>query len=187
MSRRDALPGGAASRPKDHQIAPSSPTASSLGHLNRRRALAHGTWEGDESDVRRIDPETRKVLERLEMPPGVGVSGLESNWRQSVLLWRRKQRQGGNRPPIQARLSGPHRLKALLDPQACGYRNLDLPSFALDGRNVVKSRHCFPKRDYPVFLGREFPSSSSGRTSPTLASSAAATASSTRSNQTNSS
>jgi len=41
--------------------------------------LWHGTWEGDESDVRRIDPRTGKVLERLEMPPGVGVSGLESN------------------------------------------------------------------------------------------------------------
>ena len=83
-------------------------------------------------------------LERLDMPPGVGVSGLESNWRQSVLLWRRKQRQGGNRPPIQVRLSGPQRLKALLDPQACGYRSLDLSSFARDRRNVVKSRHCFP-------------------------------------------
>src|SRR6202453_2349829 len=41
--------------------------------------LWHGTWEGDESDVRRVDPETGKVLERLEMPPGVGVSGLESD------------------------------------------------------------------------------------------------------------
>ena len=41
--------------------------------------LWHGTWEGDESDVRRIDPETGKVLETLEMPPGTGVSGLESN------------------------------------------------------------------------------------------------------------
>ncbi|MBB4568689.1 PQQ-binding-like beta-propeller repeat protein [Rhizobium leucaenae] len=41
--------------------------------------LWHGTWEGDESDVRRIDPETGKVLERLDMPPGVGVSGLESD------------------------------------------------------------------------------------------------------------
>jgi glutamine cyclotransferase len=39
--------------------------------------LWHGTWEGDESDVRRIDPRTGKVLERLEMPPGAGVSGLE--------------------------------------------------------------------------------------------------------------
>ena len=41
--------------------------------------LWHGTWEGDESDVRRIDPGTGTVLERLEMPPGVGVSGLESD------------------------------------------------------------------------------------------------------------
>src|SRR5262249_22319298 len=39
----------------------------------------HGTWEGDESDVRRVDPRTGEVLERLEMPPGVGVSGLESD------------------------------------------------------------------------------------------------------------
>ena len=41
--------------------------------------LWHGTWEGDESDVRRIDPDTGEVLESLEMPPGVGVSGLESD------------------------------------------------------------------------------------------------------------
>jgi glutamine cyclotransferase len=41
--------------------------------------LWHGTWEGDESDLRRIDPQTGDVLERLEMPPGVGVSGLESD------------------------------------------------------------------------------------------------------------
>src|SRR5919206_1201519 len=40
--------------------------------------LWHGTWEGDESDVRRIDPQTGEVLERLDMPPGVGVAGLES-------------------------------------------------------------------------------------------------------------
>jgi glutamine cyclotransferase len=39
----------------------------------------HGTWEGDESDVRRVDPKTGKVLESIEMPPGVGVSGLESD------------------------------------------------------------------------------------------------------------
>lgn len=41
--------------------------------------LWHGTWEGDESDVRRIDPVTGEVLERLEMPEGTGVSGLESD------------------------------------------------------------------------------------------------------------
>jgi len=41
--------------------------------------LWHGTWEGDESDVRRVDPQTGEVLEKLELPPGVGVSGLESD------------------------------------------------------------------------------------------------------------
>jgi glutamine cyclotransferase len=41
--------------------------------------LWHGTWEGDESDVRRVDPKTGEVLESLEMPPEAGVSGLESD------------------------------------------------------------------------------------------------------------
>jgi glutamine cyclotransferase len=41
--------------------------------------LWHGTWEGDQSDLRRIDPRTGEVLESLEMPPGVGISGLESD------------------------------------------------------------------------------------------------------------
>jgi glutamine cyclotransferase len=41
--------------------------------------LWHGTWEGDESDLRRVDPRTGEVLERLELAPGVGVSGLESD------------------------------------------------------------------------------------------------------------
>jgi glutamine cyclotransferase len=41
--------------------------------------LWHGTWEGDTSDVRRIQPDTGEVLERLELPAGVMVSGLESD------------------------------------------------------------------------------------------------------------
>ena len=41
--------------------------------------LWHGTWEGDQSDLRRIDPRTGEVLESLEMPPGAGISGLESD------------------------------------------------------------------------------------------------------------
>jgi outer membrane protein assembly factor BamB len=41
--------------------------------------LWHATWEGEESDVRRIDPGTGEVLETLDMPPGMGVSGLESD------------------------------------------------------------------------------------------------------------
>jgi len=41
--------------------------------------LWHGTSEGDQSDLRRIDPRTGEVLERLDMPPGTFVSGLESD------------------------------------------------------------------------------------------------------------
>lgn len=39
--------------------------------------LWHGTWENDESELRRVDPHTGDVLEALGMPTGVGVSGLE--------------------------------------------------------------------------------------------------------------
>ena len=41
--------------------------------------LWHGTWEGDESELRRVDPRTGEVTARLGMPPGTGVSGLESD------------------------------------------------------------------------------------------------------------
>ena len=41
--------------------------------------LWHATWEGDESELRRINPESGAVLERLEMPLGIGISGLESD------------------------------------------------------------------------------------------------------------
>jgi glutamine cyclotransferase len=41
--------------------------------------LWHATWEGDESELRRINPGTGEVLEQVEMPAGVNVSGLESD------------------------------------------------------------------------------------------------------------
>jgi glutamine cyclotransferase len=41
--------------------------------------LWHGTWEGDESELRRVDPKNGAVLERLAMPAGTHVSGLESD------------------------------------------------------------------------------------------------------------
>jgi glutamine cyclotransferase len=41
--------------------------------------LWHGTWEAEQSDIRRINPETGDVLEQLEMPRGMMVSGLESD------------------------------------------------------------------------------------------------------------
>ena len=44
--------------------------------------LWHGTWEDDESDIRRIDPDSGVVMERLQMPKGIGVSGLESDGKE---------------------------------------------------------------------------------------------------------
>jgi glutamine cyclotransferase len=41
--------------------------------------LWHGTWEGDESELRRVDPRTGEVVEALVMPEGTFVSGLESD------------------------------------------------------------------------------------------------------------
>ena len=41
--------------------------------------LWHGTWEGSDSDLRRVDPQTGEVLTRLTMPEGTEVSGLESD------------------------------------------------------------------------------------------------------------
>lgn len=41
--------------------------------------LWHATWEGDESELRRLDPRTGEVQESVQMPAGVGISGLESD------------------------------------------------------------------------------------------------------------
>ena len=41
--------------------------------------LWHATWEADECELRRVDPRSGEVLESLTMPPGAGVSGLESD------------------------------------------------------------------------------------------------------------
>jgi glutamine cyclotransferase len=41
--------------------------------------LWHGTWEGEESGLRRVDPTTGDTIETLDMPQGTGVSGLESD------------------------------------------------------------------------------------------------------------
>ena len=72
---------------KIHQIDPE--TGAILRTIESKRVVTgvtwvdgdlwHGTWEGDDSDLRRIDPETGSVLERIVMPSGTGVSGLESD------------------------------------------------------------------------------------------------------------
>jgi glutamine cyclotransferase len=72
---------------KIHQIDPATGTVRRTIESNRfvtgvtwvDGELWHGTWEGDESELRRIDPANGVVLERLEMPLGAGISGLESD------------------------------------------------------------------------------------------------------------
>ncbi|HMN43664.1 MAG TPA: glutamine cyclotransferase [Povalibacter sp.] len=44
--------------------------------------LWHGVWEGEENALRRIDSQTGEVLEQLDLPAGVNVSGLESDGRE---------------------------------------------------------------------------------------------------------
>jgi outer membrane protein assembly factor BamB len=44
--------------------------------------LWHGTWENGDSDLRRIDPQSGETLERVELPPGTTVSGLESDGKE---------------------------------------------------------------------------------------------------------
>ena len=43
--------------------------------------LWHGTWEGEDSELRRVDAHTGEVKEQVAMPAGTMVSGLESNGR----------------------------------------------------------------------------------------------------------
>ena len=45
--------------------------------------LWHGTWQDDQSDLRRIDPKSGEVLEQIDMPKSLVVSGLESNGRDT--------------------------------------------------------------------------------------------------------
>jgi glutamine cyclotransferase len=43
--------------------------------------LWHATSQADASDIRRVDHRTGAVLERIDMPAGIGVSGLDSDGR----------------------------------------------------------------------------------------------------------
>jgi glutamine cyclotransferase len=72
---------------KIHQIDPETGTILRTIESNRfvtgvtwvDGELWHATWEGEESELRRVDPGTGEVLETLDMPSGVNVSGLDSN------------------------------------------------------------------------------------------------------------
>src|SRR2546427_4213558 len=64
--------------------------------------LWHGTWEGDESDLRRADPRTGEGLERLQMPPrGSGLGG-EGGGGGQVFFGGRRRGEGGDRRPASA-------------------------------------------------------------------------------------
>ena len=39
----------------------------------------HATWEGDESELRHVDPRSGQVLDSVQLPVGITVSGLESD------------------------------------------------------------------------------------------------------------
>jgi glutamine cyclotransferase len=41
--------------------------------------LWHGSWEDERGDLRRIDPESGEVLEQINMPEDIAVSGLETD------------------------------------------------------------------------------------------------------------
>jgi glutamine cyclotransferase len=41
--------------------------------------LWHGTWENGASELRQVDARTGDVRQSVEMPAGIGVSGLESD------------------------------------------------------------------------------------------------------------
>jgi len=58
--------------------------------------LWHGTWQDDQSDLRRIDPKSGEVLEQIDMPPGLIVSGLESDGRDTFFCG------GGNSGKVRA-------------------------------------------------------------------------------------
>jgi len=74
-------------RRKIHQVDPQ--TSAILRSIDSNRfvtgvtwvdgELWHGTLEDEKSELRQIDPQSGEVLERLDMPAGTAVSGLESS------------------------------------------------------------------------------------------------------------
>jgi glutamine cyclotransferase len=56
----------------------------------------HATWEGDESELRHVDPRSGQVLDSVQLPPGITVSGLESDGKDRFFCG------GGNTGKIRA-------------------------------------------------------------------------------------
>jgi len=89
---------------KIHQIDPETGTILRTIESNRfvtgvtwvDGELWHGSWENDQSELTRIDPRTGEALERLDMPPGLAVSGLESDGKDQFFCG------GGNSGKVRA-------------------------------------------------------------------------------------
>jgi len=72
---------------KIHQVDPQSGKILSTLESNRfvtgvtwvEGQLWHGTWEEGESELRQVNPMSGEIQQRLEMPAGIYVSGLESD------------------------------------------------------------------------------------------------------------
>jgi streptogramin lyase len=68
---------------KIHQIDPATGailrTIESNRHVTGVTWVDGDLWESDASELRRVDPQSGTVLERLQMPHGTFVSGLESD------------------------------------------------------------------------------------------------------------
>ena len=96
---------------KIHQIDPETGTILRTIESNRfvtgvtwvDGELWHATWEGDESDLRRVDPRTGEVLEQLDDAAGRRRLGARVRRRRPVLLRRRQEREGQDRPAAEAR------------------------------------------------------------------------------------
>jgi streptogramin lyase len=67
--------------------------------------LWHATWEGDESELRRVNPQTGEVLETVVMPPGVNITGLESDGRGQFFCGGGKTGKVRAVRPVRARMT----------------------------------------------------------------------------------
>ena len=111
--------------------------------------LWHGTWEGDESDVEASRSSNGRGPGEARDAARSGRFRARVRWRRSVLLRRRKEREGEDRPPAQARLRDSQRLRQRGDgltlPATGGcsgrLRRRDAEEHAADGdQNAVSVR-----------------------------------------------
>ncbi len=80
--------------------------------------LWHGTWEGEESDLRRSRSRNGRGAGAARYAGRCRRVRARVRWRRSVLLRRRNEREGQSRPAAQARLRGGPALRSASSPAA---------------------------------------------------------------------